>query len=102
MDKIEKTMRWLEQVRDHAIVTLNHIKESEPNVSPMLYESRKEKAETALEAMKKQVPRKVITPLYYDQTKTLMTANCPSCGHMIPPKNKYCWDCGQRLVWDIE
>lgn len=43
-----KAIKWLKSVRDNAVVTLDHIKNNEPNVSPMLYEGRKEKAETII------------------------------------------------------
>lgn len=43
-----KAIRWMQNVRDDAVVTLDHIAKEEPNVSPMLYAGRKEKAETII------------------------------------------------------
>ena len=43
-----KAIKWMKNVRDDAVVTLDHIQKNEPNVSPMLYEGRKQKAETII------------------------------------------------------
>lgn len=43
-----KAIKWMKNVRDDAVVTLDHIQKNEPNVSPMLYTGRKEKAETII------------------------------------------------------
>ena len=43
-----KAIKWMKCVKDDAIVTLDHIARNEPNVSPMLYAGRKEKAETII------------------------------------------------------
>ena len=43
-----KAIKWMKNVRDDAVVTLDHIAKEEPNVSPMLYAGRKEKAETII------------------------------------------------------
>lgn len=44
----QKAIKWMQNVRDDAVVTLDHIAKEEPNVSPMLYAGRKEKAETII------------------------------------------------------
>ena len=44
----QKAIKWMKNVRDNAVVTLDHIAKEEPNVSPMLYAGRKEKAETII------------------------------------------------------
>ena len=44
----QKAIKWMKNVRDGAVVTLDHIAKEEPNVSPMLYAGRKEKAETII------------------------------------------------------
>ena len=44
----QKAIKWMKNVRDDAVVTLGHIAKEEPNVSPMLYAGRKEKAETII------------------------------------------------------
>ena len=33
----QKAIKWMKNVRDDAVVTLDHIAKEEPNVSPMLY-----------------------------------------------------------------
>ena len=44
----QKAIKWMKNVRDNAVVTLDHIAKEEPNVSPMLYVGRKEKEEDIL------------------------------------------------------
>ena len=44
----QKAIKWMQNVRNDAVVTLDHIAKEEPNVSPMLYAGRKEKAETII------------------------------------------------------
>lgn len=44
----KKAIKWMQNVRDDAVVTLDHIAKEEPNVSPMLYTGRKEKAEAII------------------------------------------------------
>lgn len=43
-----KAVKWMKNVRDDAVVTLDYIARNELNVSPMLYAGRKEKAETII------------------------------------------------------
>lgn len=43
-----KAIKRMQNVRDDAVVTLDHIQKNEPNVSPMLYKGRKQKAETII------------------------------------------------------
>lgn len=102
----QKAIKWMQNVRDHAVVTLDHIAKEEPNVSPMLYAGRKEKAEIIINgfeeleqyreigtveecrgAMEKQtaVSREVVEGKYF----------CPKC-HNLMPYPGYC-GCGQRL-----
>ena len=44
----QKAIKWIKNVRDDAVAILDHIAKEEPNVSPMLYAGRKEKAETII------------------------------------------------------
>lgn len=44
----EKAVRFIENIKNNAIVTLDHIAREEPNVSPLLYKGREEKADTIL------------------------------------------------------
>lgn len=44
----EKAVRFIENIKNNAIVTLDHIAREEPNVSPLLYRGREEKADTIL------------------------------------------------------
>lgn len=43
-----KAVRFIENIKNHATVTLDHIAKEEPNVSPLVYKGREEKANTIL------------------------------------------------------
>ena len=43
-----KAVKFIKNIKDDAIVTLDHIAKEEPQVIPFLYKSRKEKADTIL------------------------------------------------------
>lgn len=44
----EKAVRFIENIKNNAVVTLDHIAREEPNVNPLLYKGREEKADTIL------------------------------------------------------
>lgn len=44
----EKAVRFIESIKNNAVVTLDHIAREEPNVSPLIYKCREEKADTIL------------------------------------------------------
>lgn len=44
----EKAVRFIENIKNNAVVTLDHIAREEPNVSPLIYKGREEKADTIL------------------------------------------------------
>lgn len=41
-------VRFIENIKNHAMVTLEHIAKEEPNVSPLVYKGREKKADTIL------------------------------------------------------
>lgn len=43
-----KAVRFIENIKDHSMATLDHIAKEEPNVSPLVYKGREEKADTIL------------------------------------------------------
>ena len=43
-----KAVKFIENIKNHATVTLDHIAKEEPNVSPLVYKGREEKANTIL------------------------------------------------------
>lgn len=43
-----KAVKFIENIKSHATVTLDHIAKEEPNVSPLVYKGREEKANTML------------------------------------------------------
>ena len=43
-----KAVKYIESIKQHAVVTLHYIAKEKPNVSPLLYKGREEKANTIL------------------------------------------------------
>lgn len=118
----EKAIKWMKSVKDNAVVTLDHIKKNEPNVSPMLYAGRKEKAETIIkgfeeleqyraigttkecrEAREKQIKKKpsIWGDGHDDEGKMIYDMyDCPNCGKSYEidySDYKYCPECGQAI-----
>ena len=112
----QKAIKWMKNVRDDAVVTLDHIAKEEPNVSPMLYAGRKEKAETIIKgfeeleqyraigtpeecrtAVDKQRKKKILNPL-----TSFSLGTCPVCSAHQLGRFIYCSRCGQKLDWSDE
>ncbi len=118
----QKAIRWIENVRSNAIVTLDHIENKEPNVNPLVYAGRKEKAETILKmieelkqyraigtvdrcraAVEKQTATKphIWGDGHDDEGNIIYDMyDCPNCGksYEIDYDNyKYCPECGQCM-----
>ena len=116
-----KAVKWMKNVRDDAVVTLDYIAKNETNVSPMLYAGRKEKAETIINgfeeleqyrtigiveecraAVEKQKPRKpdiegdgyADGKLVYD---TWICSNCNKRYEIDYDDYDYCPNCGQHI-----
>ncbi len=123
-----KAVKFIENIKSHATVTLDHIAKEEPNVSPLVYKGREEKANTILvmveelkqyraigtpeecrAAVEKQTAKKVISFEYHNGT---INYGCPVCKWKIISKingewccgtfNEYCDKCGQKLDWSDE
>ena len=43
-----KAVRFIKNIKDHAMATLDYIAKEEPNVSPLVYKGREKKADTIL------------------------------------------------------
>lgn len=122
----EKAVKFIENIKSHATVTLDHIAKEEPNVSPLIYKGREEKADTILKmieelrqyraigtpeecraAMEKQTAKKpdYEGDGYADGHLVYDTWICPCCGkhYEVDYDNyNYCPDCGQKLDWSDE
>lgn len=123
-----KAIKWMKNVRDDAVATLDHIAKEEPNVSPMLYAGRKEKAETIIKgfeeleqyraigtpdecraAVEKQKAKKPIYKHYEDNGEPpYIKISCPNgCRIQLYPvtdknlahEHGYCPKCGQKIDW---
>ena len=127
----QKAIKWMKNVRDDAVATLDHIAKEEPNVSPMLYAGRKEKAETIIKgfeeleqyraigtpdecraAVEKQKAKKPIYKHYEDNGEPpYIKISCPNgCTIQLYPvtdknlahEHGYCPKCGQKIDWSDE
>lgn len=121
-----KAVKFIENIKNHAVVTLDHIVKEEPNVSPLIYKGREEKANTILvmveelkqyraigtpeecrAAVEKQTARRpdYEGDGYADGHLVYDTWICPCCGkhYEVDYDNyNYCPDCGQKLDWSDE
>ena len=121
-----KAVKFIENIKSHATVTLDHIAKEEPNVSPLVYRGREEKANTILvmveelkqyrtigtpeecrAAVEKQTARRpdYEGDGYADGHLVYDTWICPCCGkhYEVDYDNyNYCPDCGQKLDWSDE
>lgn len=113
----EQAVKWMKSVRDDAVAILDYIAKNEPNVSPMLYAGRKEKAgviikgfeeleryraigtvEECREARERQKPKKPVKDEYNH-------ACCSSCGWIVHKDERggrhlpHCENCGQAIDW---
>ena len=122
----EKAVKFIENIKSHATVTLDHIANEEPNVSPLIYKGREEKADTILkmieelrqyraigtveecrEAVKKQTAKKpdYEGDGYSDGQLVYDTWICPSCGQHYEvdyDDYDYCPECGQHIDKSME
>ena len=109
-----KAVRFIENIKNHATVTLDHIVKEEPNVSPLVYKGREEKANTILvmveelkqyraigtpeecrAAVEKQKPFKPETV-----GLTIGIGRCKCGAEFLDSKTNYCGNCGQKLNWN--
>lgn len=122
----QKAIKWMKNVRDDAVVTLDHIAKEEPNVSPMLYAGRKENAEIIINGFEELEQYRAIGTVeecraavekqkakkpdfegdgYADGNLVYDTWICPCCGkHYEVDCDDYdfCPNCGQKLDWGEE
>ncbi len=88
MKDIEKAIKHFECVKSDAVAVLDSGFGTKPNESNIVYKNRKLYAELAINALKKQMPKKPIlkyhkedvTPVKYGR---LIEFLCPNCGRFI-------------------
>ena len=120
-----KAIKWMKSVRDDAVVTLDHIQKNEPNVSPMLYAGRKQKAEAIIAGFEELEQYRALGPVeelrkasekqiakradlsgdgYADGHLVYDTYECPNCGkeyELEYEEYKHCPNCGQAILIEI-
>ena len=108
-----KAVRFIENIKNHATVTLDHIVKEEPNVSPLVYKGREEKANTILvmvEELKQYraigTPEECRAAVEKQTAKKMESPWCPCCGKFLTTeymnKRYHCIYCGQLLDWGDE
>ena len=106
-EAIKKAIRYFECMKNDAVVVLDSGFGTHPGESDLVYRNRKMYAELAINALEKQIPKKV-------KIEQWIYTKC-DCGYgfsrhhgdgyySIPLENKtkYCPNCGQRLNWGCE
>ncbi len=104
MENEAKAIRFIENIKSHATATLDYIAKEEPNVSPLVYKGREEKADTILTMIEELKQYRAIgTPeecraamekqtetLTVDKAKTIAAkAICIGCGYLADCKCDY-------------
>ena len=103
----EKAVKFIENIKSHATVTLDHIAKEEPNVSPLIYKGREEKADTILKmieelrqyraigtpeecraAMEKQKPMNVLLVIMILVTNKSIAINADKSWEMMKNERK--------------
>lgn len=105
-----KAIRFIENIKSHATVTLDHIAKEEPNVSPLVYKGREEKADTILKMIEELrqyraigTPEECRAAVKKQTAKKPIVHQCPACGNAVMLSDgKCCSNCGQRLDWSDE
>lgn len=106
-----KAMKWMHDVKDNAVVVLDDIR-NKSNVSPMLYEGRKERAETIIKGFEELEQYRSIkgikTLLEYQEAKSKrepkepricnMALYCSECDERLEAWHKFCPECGQAIL----
>ena len=89
---------------------ISYCKYFEPKEDISKYEYRIEFLKTAIEALEKQIPKRVVTRTIYNEYLQMKDTPrvCPVCGINTPVPRElsswelWCPDCGQRLNWRDE
>lgn len=112
-----KAVRFIENIKSHAMATLDHIAREEPNVSPLVYKGREKKADTILKMIEELrqyraigTPEECRAAVEKQKEKNpirIDKCTCPSCGthnevwkkrrNTLPSDVVHCWHCGQAV-----
>ena len=119
-----KAVRFIENIKSHAMATLDYIAKEEPNVSPLVYKGREEKADTILtmieelkqyraigtpkecRALKDRLVAKKVSLRHVRKFDGFDDGECPTCGESVSRDfdgtDIFCPECGQKLDWGDE
>lgn len=97
-----KAIKWMKNVIDNAVVTLDEIEKNHPHVSPMLYAGRKDKAETIIEGFEElEKYRAIGTVSEFRELKEINEKITEAAnGQLIAGKNNYkeAYECFHKIV----
>lgn len=122
MENIKKAIKHFECMKSEAVAVLDSGFGTKPNESNTVYKNRKLYAELAINALEKQIPKKVIPfkrtahdfqndickhsgyPCEHIKTFNIeyqyTDYKCPVCGKIAADgEPSCCWNCGQALDW---
>lgn len=110
LEEIKKAIRHFECMKNDAVAVLDSEFGTHPGESDLVYRNRKMYAELAINALEKQIPKKLKIRKATDddienELRDFITVKgkiclCPTCGDCIAVNElKYCWECGQKLDW---
>lgn len=95
--KLEKAIRHFECMRDNNIVVLNSGFGTKKGEHNSLYKNRKMYAELAIEALEKQIPKKI-----EEHNKTCKCRVFDYMDYECTQRVPYCCVCGQKILWQVE
>lgn len=103
-EAIKKAIRHFECMKNDAVVVIDSGFGTHPGESDLVYRNRKMYAELAINALEKQIPKKVVKDGKWSY-------KCPCCGECAETdcgdafydyQLDYCNGCGQKLDWSEE
>lgn len=102
-----KAVRFIKSIKNHAMVTLDHIAKEEPNVSPLVYKGREEKADTIL-AMVEELKQYRSAAERSNEKTRIIDGVTECCGYDFGidafriEMSKFCPACGRKVERNSE
>ncbi len=100
MGNIKKAIKHFECVKSDVVAVLDSGFGTKPNENNIVYKNRKLYAELAINALEKQIPKKLKVEVDNRHGVRNLYYFCPSCKSFRMESRKYCSNCGQALDWE--